>query len=597
APLRQLRPNPFVAGTPATPLIAGLRGGAEAYGLLEGVTAADFTALTAAAPAAAVAAVVRLDRGPAAYGADYDHFDMLLFINLGNEELRTPMLGVAAAGSAASFVQDLRIGGLGPDVRLGVLNGHEVWATLIPDVAIELDATVGGPIGSVQGLQGRSLADGEVAYIEARPAEPTIAGLNALAVAGGQIYALSPTQDALLVVNSADFSVRQHFSDGTDAVTTLAGASAVAASADGANVYVASRDDATVSVFARDASGNLSFVHAIDPGAGLDVFDRIALQPGDGGQLVVAGPDAIVQFLRQTDGAGIGRLVAGKTEPLSGTSDLAYSSDGLLLYVACADELQLRSASDLAPASGQSGITGASVLGVAASSDGQHEQVYVAGAGGRLQVFQRTFGSTTLTLLQTLQENADGVRGLAGAADLLISADGTRLYVLTSGRASNTLTTFFRDPATGTLRFAQVLRGGPGLAAPAAIAQDAAGTVYVAAEHGFGTIPGGLAAFVPVNSAAPQAERFSVRFAGVESLALTTGGYDDAIHQIDPPLLTTLAIDAGDGFDRVDLLNLGAATTVDGGSGDDRISVRSDTAGALTLAVDCGAGDDELVVR
>ena len=212
-------------------------------------------------------------------------------------------------------------------------------------------------------------------------------------------------------------------------------------------------------------------------------------------------------------------------------------------------------------------------------------------------MFEHALGTTTLTEVQTLQENVDGIRGLAGADDVLVGADGAMVYVITKGRSSNTLTAFTRDPATGALQFAQILRGGPGLFAPGALAGASDGTVYVAAETGFGSTNGGLAAFVPVTGTGAEPSRSTVRFDAVEALAVKTGAYDDAIRQVNAATVERLAIDAGDGFNTVDLLNIGAATTVTTGAGEDRITVRSATPGAAALSIQAGAGNDSVVVR
>jgi len=166
--------NPFIVGGLLTPYIADLVGGAERYGLLSGLDAmaADFAAVRAGAPSNAVAGLFRMDLGPTGYADDYAGFDMLIFLNLTFESLLAPSLGIDPSGTDTAFVNFLLTGGFGtstlfggsgnPNILAG-LDAFNLWATLIPEDGATFNATVGG--AGVTGISGRSLADGQFAFI------------------------------------------------------------------------------------------------------------------------------------------------------------------------------------------------------------------------------------------------------------------------------------------------------------------------------------------------------------------------------------------------------------------------------------------------
>ena len=171
--------NPFIKGADSTAFIADLVGGADMFGLLgNGVTAnaADFTGVLSGAPGNAMAALYRMDIGPAGYGDDYVGYDMLVFINLLVNDLVNPMLGIDPTNSDPSFLQGLLTGGFmndplfggtGPQALLS-LGGYGVYATLISETGTIFNAAAAGAVG----LSGISLADGDVAYLLARASVP-----------------------------------------------------------------------------------------------------------------------------------------------------------------------------------------------------------------------------------------------------------------------------------------------------------------------------------------------------------------------------------------------------------------------------------------
>jgi hypothetical protein len=140
--------NPFIkdaqtGGSFLTPYIPNLKGGAEGFGVLDGVKSTDafFDAVRAQAKATDEVALMRVDLGPAGYDFDFEGFDAILLINLTSEDLLDPMLGIVENGSdptfllrllAGGFANDELFGGEGP-IELALLEAYGVYMTLVPD--------------------------------------------------------------------------------------------------------------------------------------------------------------------------------------------------------------------------------------------------------------------------------------------------------------------------------------------------------------------------------------------------------------------------------------------------------------------------------
>jgi hypothetical protein len=160
--------NPFIETVGTTTFnIAGLQGGADVYGLMSGVNASDsfFDTVRTSAPVGAVAALVRRNTGPT--GDSYLGEDQLLLVNLTNNPLANPMLGIGAAGDhfdtpllQRGFDRNPTFGGTGP-VVLSTLPAGGVYATLANhDSTLNVRADVGG--AAVDNLNFSSL---DVAYL------------------------------------------------------------------------------------------------------------------------------------------------------------------------------------------------------------------------------------------------------------------------------------------------------------------------------------------------------------------------------------------------------------------------------------------------
>jgi 6-phosphogluconolactonase (cycloisomerase 2 family) len=132
---------------------------------------------------------------------------------------------------------------------------------------------------------------------------------------------------------------------------------------------------------------------------------------------------------------------------------------------------------------GVGGVEGlAQARAVAVSPDGMH--VYAGGASGAaLAVFARDGVTGALRFLEVERNGRDGVTGLTGVADVVVTPD--RRHVIVAANGESTLVVFARDPSTGALRFVQVIRDGAsgvdGLGSVRGLAISADGaTVYAA---------------------------------------------------------------------------------------------------------------------
>ena len=179
---------------------------------------------------------------------------------------------------------------------------------------------------------------------------------------GKHVYAASPVDNAVTSfarhASSGRLSQIDVDQDGLLGVSGLAGARALALSADGAHLYVAGGFANTVAIFRRDndsasaSFGRLSFVTTVQAGVsgvnGIESPLALKLSPDDKHLYVLGGAgDTLVAFSRQTNsGSGnFGRLEQiGRYQNASAgvlgmnqVRSLALSSDGAHVYVLGAD--------------------------------------------------------------------------------------------------------------------------------------------------------------------------------------------------------------------------------------------------------------------
>lgn len=174
--------NPFVSGNPNTPYLPDLQGDAEAYGLLEGISAEDFPAVRSGAPDGSPAALHRLDRLPD--GHNFAGFDALLYLNLSGRSLPSPAMGAGEAGFdhelfTGGFATDPAFGGSGPGT-LSEIQPGEVYATLVPEGTTEEFGFSYNRSGVARSASAEALQSGETIYLSRFPDTGITAGPQGL---------------------------------------------------------------------------------------------------------------------------------------------------------------------------------------------------------------------------------------------------------------------------------------------------------------------------------------------------------------------------------------------------------------------------------
>jgi hypothetical protein len=163
--------NPFVSGTPNTPFIPDLEGGAEVYGLTDLDADTDLTDVVYAAPANAIAALVYEDVGRGGFGDDYSGFDMLAVLNLSDGDLSDLMFGAGSSG----FETGLLTGGIANNAEFGgdgvpdalILGSDEVYVTLVPTGTNDFQLSAMGFSASMA-----AMTDGDILFlVEGQPGD------------------------------------------------------------------------------------------------------------------------------------------------------------------------------------------------------------------------------------------------------------------------------------------------------------------------------------------------------------------------------------------------------------------------------------------
>jgi len=271
----------------------------------------------------------------------------------------------------------------------------------------------------------------------------------------------------------------------------LAGPSDIVISPDGAHAYVASESLDSVLAYSRDLiDGLLTLLNSYTmastgfAGALLDGPSDLALSM-DGRYLYVAARNAnAVVVLERVLATGVLSFVQNQTSPaLLGASALQLSADDRHLYVAggvanaiaayqrdtgtgALTLMEVESNNNDDP-----NDAGAMVVAldrpsaIVISADGA--QVYVASRfGNSVAIFGRNavaadVGFGRLSYTTSLRNGLQGIVGIAGAYDLVLSPDGAQLYV--AGEASNSVVLFDRA-GDGSLSWrARWSKGDPGV--------------------------------------------------------------------------------------------------------------------------------------
>ena len=332
-----------------------------------------------------------------------------------------------------------------------------------------------------------------------------LAGASGVALSsdGRFVFTSAEADDALTIFEREPFygssTFDQVFVDDEDGVFNMMGASAVASAPDGRHVYVTSAFDNSLLVFAHDAStDSLVFVASqaqedmVGGVYGLSQPTAVAVS-GDDEQVFVAAEisDSVAVFSRDATNDTLtfvdAQLDGVATDHLAGASGVAISPDHRHVYVTSSidDALTVfsRGGGFISPVTayvdgvdGIDGLDGAS--GVAVSPDGQH--VYaVAGVDNTLTTFARDPISGTLTLIDLDRDGVDGVDGLGGARAVAVSPLGNRVFV--ASQNDNGVALFRRMASTGQVDLLDVKTPAVGLRGAGSLAVSPDGIFVYAA--------------------------------------------------------------------------------------------------------------------
>lgn len=179
--LGTLAGNPLVADTPDVPTIAGLLGGAEAFGFTS-LNANDIElspgqSLIDATPQEAFAGVARFDVGPGMFNDDYIGYDMLLVFEAKGTGVDNPLLGIGEERYLTPLLnggwsKDPRFGGTG-DTAVANMGGFSVYATLIPEDAEWFNFSVESG-GIILSAEQQILNNGELFFVTSSPDVPVL---------------------------------------------------------------------------------------------------------------------------------------------------------------------------------------------------------------------------------------------------------------------------------------------------------------------------------------------------------------------------------------------------------------------------------------
>lgn len=329
---------------------------------------------------------------------------------------------------------------------------------------------------------GRNGSDGSLTIIQEQRSGSGLEQAVGVAVGSdGCVYAAGNKDDAVAFFGQDTATGALTYEDhrSADYVDGLDGARAVVVSPDGHHVYVAGHDDDAVVAFEQRYSdcgwlGHVATYTETFPIDGLNGVQSLTLSP-DGDLLYAASEydDAVAIFDRSdfTGELTFRQVVfddSGSIDGLDGAYSVAVSPDGVNFYVASLRDDAVAIfrwtggvlgyegvVKDTDP--GVDGLDGAN--SVVVSPDGSY--VYVAGrADDAVAYFWRNPSSGALTYLGMVKDGVDGVDGLNGARGLTVSPDGSQVYV--ASQYDDALAVFDRHESDGGLTFVGAHKDGFG---------------------------------------------------------------------------------------------------------------------------------------
>jgi 6-phosphogluconolactonase (cycloisomerase 2 family) len=283
------------------------------------------------------------------------------------------------------------------------------------------------------GVYKRDSATGRLDFVQTLDSANTngVRGISSLCVSpdGLNVYSASLYDREVIVfqrdLRSGVLRPIQTVRNGLNGIDGMLGPAFILATRDNGNIYIASYVGDALFAFKRDTTnGRLTLVEVQRAGVSraMGVGAPIAITESDDGKQIylVSSRDFCLSVFSR--------------DPETGRLDL----------------LQIK----------REGISGVRGLGAARAlvltPDGAH--LYLVGAEGSMAIFRRDATSGELTFLDSLHEGVGGVQGLAGANGIATSPDGNIIYVASGGAAA--VNAFHRDLRNGSLSRIDILRNG-----------------------------------------------------------------------------------------------------------------------------------------
>ena len=314
----------------------------------------------------------------------------------------------------------------------------------------------------------RNTSDGTLTYTEHKT--DNIGGVDgmdgpialSLSPDGKNIYVLGKNENAIAVfsrnISDGLLTFYEMKQNGSDGVTNMTSPTAIDITTKSA--YVVSEDDKSIVSFTRTLSnGSLTYQNNIVRTTDLDGASSVYISP-DGKNVYATGKTngTVIAFTRSTSNGAISYFEtqtddAGGITKLGGAHDIIMSGDNKHLYVASYDDDAVvvfsRNTSTGALTfvqeicstdAGIEGLDGASALEIS----GDNKTVYVASANDNtVSVFKRNNSTGELTFIGHEKDGMDGVSGLSGPTDVVVSPNNAHIYV--TGFSSSSVVLFNRN--------------------------------------------------------------------------------------------------------------------------------------------------------
>lgn len=244
----------------------------------------------------------------------------------------------------------------------------------------------------------------------------------------------------------------------TNGIIGLGGAVATVVSPDGSSVYAAGFSEQSIVTFSRQTNGKLTYLETYTNATNLNGINSLLIS-SDGKFLYAANifANGIAVFSRATTGnLTFLELLNNGTRNASGlnqVNSLSLSSDNKFIYATSPSGIVVFSRdvnSGLLQFIEVKTVSGATSTAV--SADNKHLYA-TSNTDNAVLFFTRDTTTGRLTLMGTYTNGINDITGLGGAYDVVISPDGSKVYV--AANMDNALVEFNRNTTSGILTFSK----------------------------------------------------------------------------------------------------------------------------------------------